>query len=478
MFKKILVLLAGFTAAVSFSQETVNTIPLSLKGNRDVFQIVETSKNEVTLFLSDKKKVNAMRLNEQLQIMDSLSSSHPGKVYSDMIGYINNGNQYKLFWSSGNSKEIASQTYDFEKRTVVINTFSSKLKDEKVIQKFSDNGVFYMATVLKDSNILKLYIFDKADHLTEKTINLEGYKFYLSNFKKSTLYGVLQEDLMPFENAFSLQQITTESPTSLTYSSKKRKCYIQNGTFIISFDTNPSYTQLINITLSNLSAVEKIYKTPFLQTTEFTPARSNSFLMDDKLFQIKLTSEKMILSIKDSQDNILKELPTLVTEEINYKNSPITQENGSSSNQRILEKTNQFLRKVSNSNCGISGYKINGNYFLKIGSVSEVQDNNGAMYGAMFGMAGVLIASAISNPTFDNFNSYSSRKVVYINTLFDNNGNHISGDINPVAFDKIQNHIEKNKNLVSPTLFKMNNTYYLGNYDTYTKQYILRKFVD
>jgi hypothetical protein len=47
-----------------------NSFPLELKGNRDVFQIVNKTKN-VTLFVSDRKEVNAFSLNENMLIVDS-----------------------------------------------------------------------------------------------------------------------------------------------------------------------------------------------------------------------------------------------------------------------------------------------------------------------------------------------------------------------------------------------------------------------
>jgi flagellar motor component MotA len=103
---------------------------------------------------------------------------------------------------------------------------------------------------------------------------------------------------------------------------------------------------------------------------------------------------------------------------------------------------------------------------------------NAGMYGAIGSLAGSLIIYAVSNPTVDNFNSYSNRKIVYIDCLFDTNNNHVDGTVNPLAFDKIQDYVEKNKKLASPTIFKLANVYYFGNYNTDSKTYELRKFTD
>ena len=63
---------------ISFSQELVYYTPLELKKHRDVLPIVNNDK-EVTLFVSDKIKVKAIRLNEKMQIIDSISSERPDK---------------------------------------------------------------------------------------------------------------------------------------------------------------------------------------------------------------------------------------------------------------------------------------------------------------------------------------------------------------------------------------------------------------
>lgn len=78
----------------------------------------------------------------------------------------------------------------------------------------------------------------------------------------------------------------------------------------------------------------------------------------------------------------------------------------------------------------------------------------------------------------ESFNSYANRKVVYIHSIFDKDSNHVLGEIQLLAFDKIRNFIDKNTTLTSQTLFKQNNVYYLGNYNKTDQEYIIRKFQD
>lgn len=89
--KNYIYLLIYFLSLTSFSQTLVSSIPLEMKKNRDVFQIVNESRKEVTLFLSDKTSINAVRLDDKIQIIDSLSTTRPEKKYSEMIGFVSIG---------------------------------------------------------------------------------------------------------------------------------------------------------------------------------------------------------------------------------------------------------------------------------------------------------------------------------------------------------------------------------------------------
>jgi hypothetical protein len=53
---------------------------------------------------------------------------------------------------------------------------------------------------------------------------------------------------------------------------------------------------------------------------------------------------------------------------------------------------------------------------------------------SQFGLIGALVSIAIYNPAVESFNSYSNRKVVKTEGIFDKDGNHVK--VQPLAFDK------------------------------------------
>ncbi|KRD11509.1 hypothetical protein ASE21_07320 [Flavobacterium sp. Root901] len=198
--------------------------------------------------------------------------------------------------------------------------------------------------------------------------------------------------------------------------------------------------------------------------------------------KIKSAPDEFFFTINDEDGNLLKEFHVTADTPIDFKNSVIYQEGGDFGGKRILEKSSQFIRKVNNLNSGISCYNIGENTLITLGSVSEIKQAASPVFiGGVAGIAASAIAGfAIGyyNATLDSFNSYSNRKVVKIECLFDKENNHIQGELQPLAFDKIRTFFDDNTDVSSQTLFKFESAYYLGYYDNKTKEYIIRKFVD
>lgn len=482
MLKKTLLIYLFLNNLASFSQDLVNSTPVALKKNRDVFQTVNNEKKEVTLFVSDKVKVKAILLDEKMKITDSISTERPDtKVYHNMIGYNSSNNNTRLFWSSNDYEDIYSQLYDFSSRKIETQQHTLVLKDEKVLQKFSENENFYILTVIKKTNTFKFHIFDKDGKYQQKTIDLNNFQFFNSDYSKTTLYGVFQENLLPFEAPFTLKNINVENPTSLTDGAKKRKCYFKNKQLVITLDANIDYTQVITINLENFTAIQKIIKQHAIPVSEDYSLNSNSFFFENKLYQIKGSSQEFYFTIKDLDGNIVKEYYADASKQIEFKNSVIYQEGGDFGGKRILENSSQFIRKINNLNSGLVCYHIGQNTLITFGGVSEMKQTGGQAALAQFGLAGALASAAVYgfyNPAMESFNSYSNRKVVKIEGIFDKEGNHINGELQPLAFDKIRTFFDNYSDVSSQTLFKMTDSYYLGYYDNTSKEYTIRRFAD
>lgn len=460
-----------------YPQEMANALPLDLKKNKGVFQVVNNPAKQTSLFFADKTDITSIRLDQNMQPIDSVTAKRPEKAYDRMVGSNLDGNNPRLFWMSSNHEKICLQLFDFDKRAATNQFYELQYEGERFLESFSSQDHFVILSVLKRSSSLRLYVFGNDGQMETKTVALSG-KFFDYNYKPTDLYGVLAENFMPFEAPYTLQKITSESPVSMTEGAKKRKAYFDGRQLILTFDTNPKYTHLITIDMANYSANEQVFQMPFVDGNDFTGVNSNSFLTaDGKLLQMKVSSDKLVFSIKDKNADgaIVKEYTAYGEKPIDFKNSDIIQEKGDYGNTRTLEKTSQFLRKTNNMYSGVSASEIDGNYLVTMGSVSE-PTNNMMMFGAAFGAAGVIVAAVVWNPTYDSFNSYQNRKVVTINCLFDKQGEHVPGAVKTLAFDKMRGFMDQQKGITSPTIFKLGTFYYLGFYKKDDKKYYLHQF--
>ena len=114
---------------------------------------------------------------------------------------------------------------------------------------------------------------------------------------------------------------------------------------------------------------------------------------------------------------------------------------------------------------------------LTIGCVSEDKKVNVVAGAVFFGIAGVFVSLAV-NAIYESFNEYADRKVVYFNSLFDKDSNHIKGEIKDLAFDKIKDFQDKNDSEDQANIFKLQNFYYLASHNVKERKFIIRKFQD
>ena len=475
--KKTLIICSILFSITCFSQELFKNLNLNLTKKTDAFQIVDEDRKQVTLFFSDKKLLKAIRLNENFDVIDSLSTARPSSDFDDIVGYSITNNKYYSYWSSSNNKEFVYQCFDFDTKKITSKSFQLEFEKEKAIKKITVNNVFYLITCVKNTSILNFYVFNDGN-LEKKSIDLSNKKFLNVETKPTLLWNIFNE-ATAFEPALSVQNISNDSPPSLTFSANKRKAYTKGTVLSFSFDLTKKFTQLLNINLADFTADLKSYNQPYFEETEFEGIDSNSFLSNDKLIQLKLNSQKMVISIKNLDGTEFKNYEVFVDREINFKNSEIFQENGSVKNTRILDGSNKLLRKIYNLNPSLSCYTLNGKNYVTIGSVSLVQDNT-VMYGGMIGgFTGALItASLSSNYSLNNLNSYKNRKVVYVNCLFDENFNHLEGNVNKLAFDNLRVFAEKEDNLLAKTIFKMGSSLYYAGYNKTDSNYLFYKFND
>lgn len=493
MFKKYILISFLLSCLPSFSQEIVKEFDLKLEKKRDYFQVVNETDKEVILFLNDKEKVSSIRFDEKFNVKDSLSTERPERKYREIVGYSQNERNYFLFWASEDRKEIEVQHFNFIKKETHATPINLELKKEKIVKELTINNTFYLITIVKNTSILKFYISDNNGSLNEKIVDLSHLEFKNSSNQTVSLYSALIEiGGDPFRPTVQIEHISNGSQPSLALSSKTFKVYTyKKDEIIFTFDSNRVSTDILKISLNDFTTNLKSVKQPEIAQHEYysNMAKSNSFLIDDKILQIKTTPDVLFFTISDQNGNRINQFKTLREEEINYKNSDVFQEISSIHNKKVLEKPKQFIRKINNSNPGVTCYKLNGLYYAVIGSSQDIiRSTNGGMgMGAGFG-APPMPFGFTSSYTIGNLISYKDKNVVYTNCLFDSNFNHIADKIQTSAFEKARLFLEENEDIKERTsifgkdlykdliIFKFNSLLYLGNYNKENKKYQIYSF--
>jgi hypothetical protein len=454
------------------SQNLIQEFPLELNKNTEYLNIFDTKTNENGLFFFDKENMKCIKLNEKLEVNTQFNIARPDKKYKSIIGFKNNANVYTIYWNSKNA--VLEQNIDFTSQKVSTKEVLYELKGEEIINRITLGSKFYTITITRDSNTLNIYSFE--DKVIKKSISFDDKRFFNSEGRTSTLWNLIAEK-RGRDFSYNMEEILTEMPPSLIKSSEKRKCYVIDNQMILVFDNSLTSTQTITINLEDFTSSQNIYSKPYVKETEFGIVDSNSFIFDNKIIQLKMNNDKMLILIKTLDNIEIKTLEINDKEEIKFKNSDIIQENGNIKNKRILDNTNKFLRKIISEFPAISFYKKDNTVLMTVGGVSPIKDNYASSYGGIIGgFSGSLIGSLLSSYSVENVNSYNNRKVMYVNCLFDENFNHLPKEIAENPFDKLRLFIHNNEQIEKQIVFKINEDLYLGGYDKESLKYEFYKF--
>lgn len=470
--KKIFCLLISICFYLSNGQNLVQEFSLELEKKTEYLTIFNSENNENGLFFFDKENMKCIKLNEILEVTTQFNVARPDKKYYSILGHKNKGNLYTIYWRSKN--DILEQNIDFNTQKVSSKIVEFKLKDEAVINEITLGSKFYIVTIVKNSSTLNIYSFE--DTVIKKSFSFEDKRFFNSEGRTSTLWNLISEK-RGMDKSYNMEMILTETPPTLVKSSEKRKCFVFKNKIVLVFDNSLTSTQTVTLNLDDFTSSQNVYSKPFVKETEFGLVDSNSFIFDDKIIQLKMNNDKMIILIKSFDNVEIKALEINDNEEIKFKNSEIIQENGNIDKRRVLDDTNKFLRKINSEYPAISFYKKNKTILMTIGGVSTIKDNYASSYGGIIGgFSGSLIGSLLSSYSVSNVNSYNNRKVMYVNCLFDENFNHIPKEkaINP--FDSMRKFIHENEEIEKQIVFKINEDLYLGGYDKKSLKYKFYKF--
>lgn len=448
--KKLLLLSLLISKSVLFSQTVLASFPLDLKRtdeNNQILNVENTQTHDVFVFASATENLTILKYNNALFLNDQFIFPKSNLENRSLVGYSfgEDGNP-NLYWALEDFKNIIIVKYYLETKTQKMLQFSFPFTTHDILNLFQDNTAFYILSKERAMQTLTLYTF-KNGTAEEKDFDFSSFKFQDKKAQFVTFNRILDED--------PIEKIDTNEFAPLDKSSKKSKAYLIKDHLILTFDYNPKKTQVFDLDLENHTIDEK----SFIQSGIDIANKSNSFVNDNKLYQISLNKYAFSIDVKDYKSGqTLKEIKVMKNDTINFKNSPLfVQMDGRKPSE--LKKTSQFLNQLYFLDIGLSAFKNNKNTFLTIGGSPREEDYSSFYYNGDF-------------PQIDH------ARTVYFESVLNNNLEFIKEPQQPFAIDNIYYFLSLQKKIAFQNIFKFKDYSILGYYDYSSKQYVMCKFTD
>lgn len=431
---------------------------------KQVINIVNEQDNELAVFFRYKTFIVAHIYNKTANIVNTFKVQTLPKYEHNYFGasFIKD-KTYTLFFKSDFGTKFSALTINFNTSSFLYSDkLDMPLKSEKIVGSFEYKSKIHILTTVKKTSKLKIYQLKNFENFTVKTFDFSNTKFVTYRGFDTNLNEILKGP-----NADpSASMVNHGEPTSLEMVTQHNKIYLNKDKLILTSDIDDLHTRVISI---NLETEEQAYhKFPKISyDRKHRGSKSNSFVLDNHLFNMYISKEKLDFSIYDlTSKTLLKNIVISDKDSITFKNSPIILEGGDFQSYRELDRTKQFMRKVTNSNPGISVYKNNGKYVVTLGC-SETTTTSPFMVYYAGGAIGGMIAGITSSILTTNFLSYTKTKSTRIECLFDNQLNSLEGSIPQNSFNIINAYIESKPDLKLEfkSILKINNNYVLGYFD-------------
>jgi hypothetical protein len=454
--KKIIAFLMLLQSSFLFSQTFLTAFPLELKKSKEYKQIVNaenTATHDLFVFASDKENITILQYNSALFLSNQYTLPRPDVSYKYIMGYsFNSDGNPTLYWSNQNLNKILAVQYDLNtKTTTSIINYDLQFFNQTLITQFQENNTFYILAKKEFEEKLILYVF-KNGTKEEKTLDFTSFKFQNSKSKAIKFSQILE--------ALPIEKIETSQFNPLFKGTQRTKLYVLKNRLLLTFDHNDNETQAFDIDLTTLEIQEKNF--PKTSTKNYV-SLSNSYYHENKMYQLKVNADELLFEIRDYKTtDTIKSFLVLKTDSIPFKSSPLRLQ-FEGQRPKEFKNTAKFLNQLVYLEVGLTVYKTPTSILITLGGTGTLQFTDVINSGNQFN--GELMFRDI--PT-----------TVYFESVFDKKLDHTKKIQEPLAFDFISGFEQEHPEVTLANIIRYKNYYILGYYDTYAKQYTMRKFID
>jgi hypothetical protein len=488
------------------AQTELGQIDLKIKSPDDAYPASDSLGHLAYIFQNSKQYQFSIINSDYSTNSPVLITRNPKDKKDKIVGSMIDNGMVTAYLLNKKLKTISALVVDGSSGSYV--KLITLAPNEEYLNAINMNGKFYVLTVPKFKNELKVYTMVNGSNTETVNYTIEMPSFYT---KLSTENNYLNT---PAESELGVEEIHYTPENNIKSSYPEKKFYYQNNKIFFTFD-EPNCTHLIEIDPSSRRASYRKMNFSLEKGNNSRNKQGNSFLFDNRLFRGTISPDQMNLSILDLDSMALINSYNFYPEkDIDISNGPVVQEGGSSygiDNERILKKPEQYFRKVLNGNFGVAANKVDsGKYEVELGSYEEIITNRGGSYGGYgspisigigmgggFGMGG----GGFGYPSpmyggygypgsyyggfpgyypYSNSGSSTRMRVVYFKTLLNKKDfKHIEGDIPKTLREKINDYEEGHFKNSSPDNIRItpySNKLLLGYYQRAKKKYKIVEF--
>lgn len=449
----LLLLLLPLLCSSQEEHISLNTVFFKEKYLREAIPVIN-NEDELTVFFQFRKNFTVYNFNKKGETIGaSYDIDLPKKNISHLASLVN-GNDINLIYSNLNGTKFSALSYNrISEKSSIKEELEIDLKKVSVIGYINNQNAFYLLTSIKKTSQLKIFTIDINLKVFTHIVDLSDFTIKGDKNWTYKLHNILF-NLKVYE---APQTIKNGIPNSLETTTAINKLFLSEDgqQLFITNDYFKSKTILAKINTKTYKGELKFFEHTDFSTNK-SAIKTNSFLIDDNLCSVYWLRDYVNLKIRNiNTSKVINEFEIKKDHPILFKNTPIEQKGGTFNNSRILDKTNQFLRKTIHNKPGLSVFKSNSIYNLTLG-YSHIEDLR-PFYYFQFGLIGGMI--------LESFGNYTKTHSVQFTSLFDNQFNHIKGRVNSNVFDKIAVFKTSLKDVNNGFLEKKNETFFFGNYN-------------
>jgi hypothetical protein len=475
MFKPFFICFFSLYSFYLSSQEVVLSFKndeLSRRIKKDSYTVINEENNNVALIIIERKDALAYLFDKNFNKISEFQTSNIKSKFNEALGYKITDNNYSVLYTNDTRNKFALQQFDFNKETSQIIEVELNLSDDELfLDVVSYSNALYVLSGNNNSELTIRRLNSKNEFEVLKTFHLNelGKDNSLINSKISLGLFVLSGT-----ESSNITKIDSRVPNSIERASNANKLYQNKETLVLSFDANKEATILYTINIEELSLSVKSIPYPKAKMNE-DYKKYNSFIFQNKIFQIACSKDEMTFAIKDLEGNLLKDYYVNRDMPIRFKNSPIIQEGTTALpfvTTRKLEQTTKYLRKVSSGKPGINVQKVDGLYYITLGGYKYVNNAMPMVSTPTMSANGFITY----NPTFLSYNAYTTTKSTYFNTILNFQFEHVKGKQEPNMFDRVSAYKKDIKYITAEDVFYFNDALFFGYFNLKHSEYKLVRF--